>query len=163
MTYGLIDEKNFKIYTYLSAVFEAIDDVKRQYNWLIADCVCYPENKDLEELFDREYCWLSGDELSEIVAREDFQWIWGVLCGFEKHISPEEVLKYPLPSVQDYNGYYHNPLALQHPLAVLEIAPCDSSWLLILSKDKAILDSYRRKHPKAQHLTAYNEKHAGNI
>lgn len=32
MTYGLIDRKNHKFYTYMSTVFEAIGNVQKQFN-----------------------------------------------------------------------------------------------------------------------------------
>ena len=72
MTYGVIDRKNQKFYTYLSKVFHGINNAQKQYNWLITDCECYPKNKEIEELFDQKYCWLSGEELTDIVVKEDF-------------------------------------------------------------------------------------------
>lgn len=158
MTYGIIDRKNHKYYTYMSKVFQAMDHAQLQYNWLITDCVCYPKNKEIEKLFDQEYFWLTGDELSGIIEQEDFQWIWGCLCGFQKEITIEDVLKYPLPSVEDYNGYYQNPVSLQHPLSTVEIVPCDSSWTLIISKNKAIMDSYLKRNPKCEELLFFNQR-----
>ena len=108
MTYGIIDRKNHKYYTYMSKVFQAMDNAQLQYNWLITGCICYPQNNDIEKLLDQEYCWVTGDELSAIIEQEDFQWIWGCLCGFSKDITMEEALKYPLPSAEDYDGYYQN-------------------------------------------------------
>ncbi len=158
MTYGLIDRKSCEFYTYMSTVFEAIENVQKQYNWLITDCVCYPLDKEIDQMLNQEYCWLSGEELSELVAKEDFQWIWGALCGFVKDIPLAEILKFPLPSAEDYNGYYNNPVSLQHPLSSLEIIPCDSSCILLISKDKAIIDYYLCKHPKAEDLSVFNQK-----
>lgn len=158
MTFGIIDRKSHKFYTRMGAVFGAVDNAQRRYNWLITDCECYPKNKEIERLLDSEYCWLSGDELSDLVAGEDFQWIWGALCGFEKNVPLEEVLKYPLPSAQDYNGYYRNPVSLQHPLSSVEIISHDSSCTLIISKDKAVTDLYSKRYPKAEELAAFNQK-----
>ena len=157
MTYGIVDRKNHKFYTYMSKVFQAINNAQLQYNWLITDCVCYPQNDDIEKLLDQEYCWLSGDELTAIIEQEDFQWIWGCLCGFSKDIAMEDVLKHPLPSSVDYNGYYRNPVSLQHPLSSVEIIPCDSSWTLVLSKDKVITDSYLKSYPKCEDLSLFNQ------
>lgn len=158
MTYGLIDRKNHKFYTYMSTIFQAIDNMQKQYNWLITDCECYPENKKIEQLLDQEYCWLSGEELTDIVVKEDFQWIWGCLCGFQKDISLEEVLKYSLPSSKDYSGYFQNPVSLQHPLSSVEIVPCDSSLTVIISKDKNIIENYMKKFPKSEDLSAFNQR-----
>ena len=70
----------------------------------------------------------------------------------------EEVLKYPLPSAEDYNGYYQNPVSLQHPLSSVEIVPSDSSWTLIISKDKNIIDSYLKIYPKCEELLIVNQR-----
>ncbi len=158
MTYGLIDRKSHKFYTHMSTVFDAIGNVQKQYNWLITGCICYPQNKEIEQMLDRKYCWLSGEELSAIVEQEDFQWIWGCLCGFEKDIPLDEILKTPLPSAEDYNGYYSNPVSLQHPLSSLEIIPSDSSWVLLISENKTIIDRYWLQNPKAEDLSVFNQR-----
>lgn len=90
MTYGLIDRRSHKSYTSMRAVFDGICNAQNRYNWLITDCVCYPKSKEIEKQFDQEYCWLSGEELSAIIEKEDFQWIWAVLCGFPKDIPLEK-------------------------------------------------------------------------
>ena len=158
MTYGIIDRKNHKYYTYMSKVFQAMDNAQLQYNWLITGCICYPQNNDIEKLLDQEYCWLTGDELSAIIEQEDFQWIWGCFCGFSKDITMEEVLRYPLPSAEDYTGYYQNPVSLQHPLSSVGIVPCDSSWTLIISRDKVIIDGYLKRYPKCEELSTFNQR-----
>lgn len=158
MIYGLIDRNIHEYYTYMSIVFKAIKNKQTQYNWLISDCECYPLDGEIDQLLNQEYCWLSGEELTELVAKEDFQWIWGALCGFEKDIPLDEILKFPLPSAEDYNGYYNNPVSLQHPLSSLEIIPCDSSYTLLISKDKTIIDRYLSEYPKAETLSTFNQK-----
>ena len=158
MIYGLIDRNTHEYYTYMSIVFQAIKNKQTQYNWLISDCECYPLDEEIDQLLNQEYCWLSGEELTELVAKEDFQWIWGALCGFEKDIPLDEILKFPLPSAQDYNGYYNNPISLQHPLSSLEIIPCDSSYTLLISKDKTIIDRYLSEYPKAETLSIFNQE-----
>ena len=142
----------------MSKVFQAMDNAQLQYNWLITGCICYPQNNDIEKLLDQEYCWVTGDELSAIIEQEDFQWIWGCLCGFSKDITMEEALKYPLPSAEDYDGYYQNLVSLQHPLSSVEIVPSDSSWTLIISKDKTIIDSYLKRCPKSEELFSFNQR-----
>lgn len=158
MTYGIIDRKNHEYYTYMSKVFEALDHTQLQYNWLVTDCVCYPRNEEVEQLLNQEYCWLSGSELSALIAQEDFQWIWGCLCGFSQDITREDVLKYPLPSAEGYNGYYQKPISLQHPLSSIEIVPCDSSWTLVISNKKKLIDNYLRRYPKCEDLSSLNQE-----
>ncbi len=156
MVYGAILEKGEQFYTYLSKVFKAIEDKQTDYNWLITDCVCYPLSADTGSLLSQKYCWLSGDELTSIVNKEDFQWIWGVLSGFEKDISLESVLEYPFPYADGYEGFWKNPLSIQHPLASIEIVPWDSSLTLILSKRKELIDSFRKHLPLSEDLVSYN-------
>ena len=75
-----------------------------------------------------------------------------------KNITVEEVLKYPLPSAEDYNGYYQNPVSLQHPLSSVEIVPSDSSWTLVISSDKDIIDGYLKRYPKCEELSTFNQR-----
>lgn len=152
MVYGIIDSKNHKYYTYLSNIFRTINNAQNHYNWLITDCECCPHTPQFEQLLGGEYCWLTGEELSAMIAEDDFQWIWAVIAGFEKDIPLSDVLKYPLPSAQDYDGYYKHPVHLQHPLASIEIVPSDSSWTLILSKNKDIVEDYLTAYPQCQEL-----------
>ncbi|MBO7216432.1 MAG: hypothetical protein J6V84_05485 [Clostridia bacterium] len=156
--YGIVDRKNHEYYTYMSKVFQAMNNAHLKYNWLITDCVCYPQNKYIEKMLDQKYCWISGDELSAIIEQEDFQWIWGCLCGFSKDIKIEDILKYPLPSSEGYNGYYQNPVSFQHPLSCIEIVPHDSAWTLIISKDKMIIDDYKKSYPKTEDLEVFNQE-----
>lgn len=156
MTYGLVDRGNHKYYTYMSKVFEAINNAQNNYNWLIADCMCYPQNREIDDLLNQDYCWISGEELTSLVEKEDFQWIWGVLCGFEKDISLEEVLKYPLPYIQNENLYGNNPVSVQHPLSTLEIAAVDSAYTLLITKNKEHYDDYIKRCPQVEDLEKFN-------
>ena len=60
-------------------------------------------------------------------------------------------------AAEDYNGYYHNPVSLQHPLSSVEIVPSGSSWTLVISKDKTITDSYLKIYPKCEDLSLFNQ------
>jgi hypothetical protein len=45
MVYGAINEKG-EYFTDLHNVFKSINNKQREYNWLITDCVCYPDNHE---------------------------------------------------------------------------------------------------------------------
>ena len=152
MSYAIIDRNSRLHYTYLSDVFSGLDNAQLQYNWLIADWECYPEDEAIQKLLRRDYLCMSGEELTALVAWEDFQWIWGILCGFEQNISQDEVLKLPLPKAQDYTGYYQRPVTLQHPLAALEIVPTDSSYVLIVGREPELVARYLEHCPHAGKL-----------
>jgi len=156
--YGAILEKGEKLYTYLSKIFTAIENAQRQYNWLITDCICYPQSQRIDDLLSKEYCWLSGDELTSIVENEDFQWIWAVLSGFEEDVSLDQVLKYSLPYADGYTGFWKNPVSIQHPLACVEIVPWDSSLVLITSKDEKIVRDFMKAFPLSEDLSLYNTR-----
>lgn len=153
MIYGAIDEKSEKYYTFLKKVFDAIGNCQKDYNWLITDCVCYPRNLKFEELlFEKEYCWISGEDLTKMVLQEDFQWIWAVLSGFDKSVALSEVLQYDLPYADGYEGFWKKPLAFQHPLAQAELVAWDSSLTLLLSKDKMLVDRFMNAFPYSELL-----------
>ena len=147
MVYGAINSKGEKYYTYMKKLFEAIGNRQTEFNWLITDCICYPDNPKTDAMLSKDYCWISGDELTEIVGQEDFQWIWAVLSGFDKSVTLEEVLKYDFPRAEDYNGFWSKPISMQHPLARIEIVPWDSTMTMIFSDDKNIVDSFRAAYP----------------
>lgn len=158
MVYGAIIEQGEKYYTDLGKVFRAIENEQINYNWLITDCVCYPQNAEIDNLLVKEYCWLTGEKLTEIVEQEPFQWIWAVLSGFAKDIPLSEVLKYPLPYADGYEGFWKNPISMQNPLASIEIVPWDSSLALIFSDKKSMIDNFMKGFPLSENLALYNAK-----
>lgn len=163
MVYGAISIDDEQYYTYLKKVFEAIDNKQLEYNWLITDCVCYLYDKEIEDTLRQEYCWISGEELTKIVTQDDFQWIWAVLSAFDKSVTLDEVLKYDLPYADGYAGFWKNPLSLQTPLTQIEIVPFDSSYMLILSKDKNVIDSFKNHYPKSQDLEEFNDGFSSSL
>ena len=158
MVCGAISRDDEKYYTYLKKVFDAIGNKQREYNWLITDCECYPDNKEIRELLNEEYCWVSGEKLTEMVNQEDFQWIWAVLSGFDKSIELSQILKYDLPYAEGYTGFWNKPITLQHPLSKIEIVPWDSSLTLILSEDETIINSFMNSFPHSENLEDYIDK-----
>ena len=157
MVYGAINNKGERFYTYMSRVFEAIDNKQKNYNWLITDYECYPKNQKIRDLLWKdEYCFISGEELTEIVSVEDFQWIWGVFSGFEKSVALDEILKFSLPYSDLYTGFWKNPLTMQHPLSCVEIVPWDGSLTLFLSSDKSLVDGFRNFFRYSMDLEEYN-------
>lgn len=172
MVYGLIDSKSKQYYTYLRDVFTAIKNRQTDYNWLITDTDIIAHSEELDLLNTtthwqyengkqvaipaQEYHFLSGEELTRIVMQDNSQWIWGVLSGFDKSIPLEDILNYPLPEANGYEGFWKTPPSLQHPLALVEIVPWDSSLVLIFSTKKEIVDSFRLAFPESQDLSEYN-------
>lgn len=154
---GAIIEKGEIHHTYLPKIFSAIRNVQNNYNWLITNYICYPKSEEIKErLFSKEYCWMDGGELTNMVEAENLQWIWGLLSGFDKSIPLCKVLESPLPYVDSYNGFWKNPISIQHPLASIEIAAIDSSYTLMISKDDTIISDFMNTFTQSEDLSCYN-------
>ncbi len=174
MIYAAIDQNSWQFYTYLDRVFEALQGKQRAYNWLITDSHILAHSDGLESLNTRQsfvkpngewvplpcqpWQFLSGDELTELVEQDHAQWIWAVLSGFEKDVPLEEILKYSLPYADGYGGFWKNPPSIQHPSATVEIVPWDSGLVLLLSREKELIDCFRAALPASEDLAEYNEK-----
>lgn len=156
-------EKGEKYYTYMGKIFNSIENEQSKYNWLITNCECYPQNESIKELFSREYIWISGSRLTEIIYKEDFQFIWGVFSGFSEEITLEEVLNYSLPFADGYTGFWVDNVGIQHPLADIEIVAWDSSLTLFISKNDEIVDRFRCYFPLSEDLQAQNTRYNSEI
>lgn len=157
MVYGAINEKGERWYTQMGRVFDAIQDKQTEYNWLITDIECVP--RKIEELcYGKDFCWVTGEELTKIVRENDSQWAWAVLSGFDKSITLSEIMQYPKPYADGYKGFWKNPLSMQHPLAVIEIVPWDNSLTLFFSKREALANDFLKFFPFSKELSAYNAR-----
>lgn len=152
---GIIIEKGFKYYTDMSVITAPIKEEFSRYNWLITDCECnhYPDSRIC---FNNDYVWISGEDFLGLVAQQSIQFIWSVFSAFSKDIPLNEILKYDWPYADGYTGFWKNPISIQHPLAVMEIVPWDSSLVLAISKDGAIIDKLSSEFPQAEDLEQYN-------
>ncbi len=154
---GAVLNKGQEYYTYMKKVFESIGNVQKNYNWLITSCECYPQNPIYFDILSREYCWITGNELTQMVMDEDFQWIWGVLSGFPSYISFGEVIKYGINTL-NMEGFWSPTPTMFHPLAEIEIVPWDSTLTLILSKNNEIVDNFMNYFKVAEDLETYNKR-----
>lgn len=148
MIQGAILEKGEPYYTRFGKIFHTLHNFQTEYNWLITDCVANPQNErtaaGIEQAAHGSYNWFRGDELTELLETEDFQWIWAVLSGFDPLIPKEEVLSvslrnHALPKAVDYEGFWQQTLSIQHPLAAVELAAFDSSGMLLSNARRSLL------------------------
>lgn len=151
-------EKGESYFTYMGPIFQGIKNEQIKYNWLITNCECYPGNKKISDIFSKRYCWLSGEQLTEIIYEEDFQFIWGVFSGFSKDINLNEVLEYDLPNADEYEGFWQNSVKIQHPLADIEIVAWDSSLTLFASRIDELVNNFRQSFPLSEDLLERNSK-----
>lgn len=163
MAYGAIDIGNAPWYTDLTEIFLRLGNELKNYNWLITDSEVNSRNGICERLDTHfaktPYVFLSGEELTELLLADRAQWIWGVLSGFPKELPLEEILKFSLPC-SEHPGFWKSPVSLQHPLAEIEIAAFDSMAVLVIGKDRKVVDRFRDAYPNSLDLEDYN--HGGN-
>ncbi len=157
---GAILEKGERYYTHMNKVFHAIENKQLQYNWFITDCDCCSMNEATSLLLmpSKGYAWITGEQLTQIVKDEDFQWVWAVLSGFKKSVALEEVLKYKFPYADGYEGFWKAQVSIQHPLADIEIVPWDSGLVLVISKEDEIINSFMSNFSLAEDLETYNKR-----
>jgi hypothetical protein len=152
-----------KYYTFMREVFHSIDNEQTKYNWLITDCVCYPIDEKLENLFSQKYIWISGNDLTEIIDKEDFQFVWGVFSGFSSNITLEQVLNYDFPYADGYEGFWIDNVSIQHPLADIEIVAWDSSLTIFISKEEKLVQKFMNGFPLSKDLKNFEKQLKVNV
>lgn len=165
MIKGAILEKDGQDHTYLRKIFRSLGNFQKRYNWLISDCEACPKSmKHYIRLFQsNNHTWISGEELTGILRKDDIHWIWAVLSGFEPKISHEEVLQYPLPYADGNGGFWNEQLSIQHPLASVEIVAWDGTCTMLISKTESLIEDLLKIYPLAKDLEEYNRKVNSNI
>lgn len=142
MIHAVTDKKNKPFYTHLGDVFRDMGNTQFDYNWLVIPHTCYPRTPEFKELFSHDYAFLSGHELTDIVEKEDFQWIWTVFCLFEKYVPLSKILEYPIDPGDEHWPDAEGEPAMFHPLSVAELYACDSCCTILLSRDKKLADIF---------------------
>lgn len=159
MVYGAILEgENSEGYTYLLDIFKLMNHFQKNYNWLITDCEIGAMKFGHHERFFQsgDHAWISGIELTGIIKKENFQWIWGVLSGFRNQYTHEQTLEYPLPYADGNPNFWKDDLEIQNPLADIEIVAWDSSATLFLTKDIELYRTFRNAFPESKDLKLVN-------
>jgi len=160
--YGAILENGEPTYTRFRRIFRAMGDFQLDYNWLITDCEAFPKRHGhsirIHQSKLGDYAWISGEELTDILRRDDFQWAWGVLSGFNKDIPKEEILRFPLPCADGNPDFWRTKLTIQHPLAEAELVAWDSALTLVFSRDEQKIKAFREAFPQSEDLKEHNMK-----
>ena len=154
---GVVIQQGEEHFTYLKKLFHLIDNVQKRYNWLITAHECYPQNPVYAKRLSADYCFMTGEDLTEMIENEDFLWIWGVFSAFPKNISKNEILKYELPWADGNEQIWKNPVTLQHPLSKIEIIAWDSTLTVLISKSDEVVETLRENNRFAEDLEEYNK------
>jgi hypothetical protein len=160
---SVIIDKGEKYYTYIGKLFEIINNKQLNYNWLLTNIECYPKDPATRSVFSNEYVWISGERLTGLIKKEEFQFIWGVFSAIPKTVTLDDVLKYDLPYADGYEGFWIDNVGIQHPLAEIEIVAWDSSLTLFISKKDSLVQSVRKGYPLAEDLSERNTKQNSEI
>lgn len=154
---GAVIYRGEKYFTFLKKIFDSIENVQKNYNWLITGYECYPQNIKYVERLSKEWCWITGKELTKMIEKENFQWIWGVFSAFPQSVTKDDVLKYELPKADGNEKICKNPISIQHPLSVMEIIAWDSSMTILISKFDEIVEKLLKSNPLIEDLEEYNK------
>lgn len=125
------------------------------YNWLITNIECYPSDEEIVKILDNEYCWIEGRSLLDLLAKEEFQWIWGVFSAFPKEIRLEEVLKYDYPYADGYKDLgKSNSIAT----SISSFRNCGLGWFINISniEKSEVVNALIENNTFAQDLEKYN-------
>ncbi|MGT2894999.1 hypothetical protein ACVRZR_01255 [Streptococcus entericus] len=147
--YGAILDSGERAYTLMSEVFAPLSLKIEDYNWLVSHYWIY----HIDDIpWDKDYTWLTGEQLGQVFEKYPaHQWIWAVLSGFDKEVSLEEALSYPLPHPES-EELWQLPLTCLHPLVCHEIVAWDSTLTLVKSVQKEVVDSFREAFPLSDDL-----------
>lgn len=154
MVYGAINERGEPWYTQMGRVLDAIHNRQLDYHWLITDMDGVPPAMEAC-CQEGGYCWLTGENFTKLVREDDGQWIWAVASGFAPDIPLSDILQYPQPYANNYEGFWKKPLSIQHPLAAVEIVAWDSSCTLLLSREADLVEDFLDFFPHSEDLAAY--------
>lgn len=153
---GIMIEKHDKSFSQFNSIIKALKDEHKKYNWLITEIDFVPT--DGNGLFlNQPYTWILGEDLERKFSKEKGFWVWGVFSGFPKNITLDEVLKFSLPYADGNPNLWNANLALQNPLAKVELIEWDGMCFLGVTDDAAILRNLKEAFPLgSQDLEEYN-------
>ncbi|OCN01635.1 hypothetical protein A7X67_00625 [Clostridium sp. W14A] len=142
----------------LAALFEAIENEQKNYNWVVTDHDFFTREEPLKQRLSWTGVFFTGEELTELfVPRRRVTFIDAVLSAYPKEIPVRELQTYELPEWQS-PGYWQEDLELQTPQAVMELVPWDGYELLFLSRRDGLVDSFLRAFPQALDLGETNRR-----
>lgn len=145
----LISRYDDNYYTNMLKLIKSIGGSKLKYNWLITSIEAYPSDKSISDKIDKDYIFLSNNELLDILEKEDFQWIWASFSAIPNNVNQKDILQYELPSTDKAKLDYKSEPLIQHPLANIEIDCIDSSYFAIIFDDIDIEKKLLNVYPKA--------------
>lgn len=152
-----------EFHTDLSAVFRAIGERQREFQWLLTDIECNglpPALSLLDEPVEKPLLWLKGTQLTQILKEASYpiQFVWGVLSGFRPGVNAKSQPLDTYPFADGNSSLWEPDVHIQHPLAEVEIVCWDSSYTMFLSKDDDLTERFRAYFPESVDLNERNQR-----
>lgn len=158
MKSAAIESKQYPC-TDLKPVFAAIGQVQKSYNWLVTNIDCLLNDEIYQKRFhEKDYFWISGEALTELVHAKNPLWVWGVFSGFSKDIPLKQILQHDLPYADENPNFWIHNVTLQHPLSEIEIVAWDAMMTLFISRDDSLADSFINTFEHAYDLQEDNRR-----
>lgn len=150
----------FRRSLYLNDIFAHFGGKEKNYNWLISyyeylnSAGKYPVHND--------YIFLNGLEMHELIE-EGGQWVWGGFSAFEKRLSLENILEYPLPDpYENVCHVFQKDFRMTNPLAEMEIDAWDGTYSTIIMKDEQLFQKLKKEIRGSVDLYDYNQESNGS-
>lgn len=144
---------------FLKDILKLINAKDFDCNWLITDLDChdYCDWNGCEK-WSKKTLFLSNEEFLYDINLRNMQLVWGIVTAIPSKYKKEEVMSYPLPTFEDNLWNTKNTVYTQHPLALIEIASMDSTYLTVISKDEVLLKPLYALSDKVIDLELKNKK-----
>lgn len=154
----ILNEKGYVTFPY--EILKHIEPYIKSLKWKVR-CVEHnnPDNESFPLNEPHDY-FLDGEQLFSLLQQyAHVQWIWGVLSGFPRELSWEEIKGnsncYDITMDQPY---LKNGLCYIESQTVFELIALDSSETYVLIDDDAIISSLSSHFPHAERLESEFKK-----
>ena len=146
-------KKEYTHYTFLKQILLDLDLYNKDYLWLISDIEAYPQKEKYQKLLDQNtHLLLNEKELTAMLEDDDFQWVWAVFSAIPSSCKKEDILKFDLPYVENFESGKYDPHIdepkLQHPYSIFELYAVDSSYFFMISDNEEMISKFKNRYPK---------------
>lgn len=143
--------------------FEALGENADKYNWLVSEAgpwdAIFAKGSLKSDRFENEaYHFIEGAALRKAIADNRMQVMnWGMFCAFPKELKIDDILSAGFPKADFNDELWSNPVKMQNPKSVLEIAAVEGTKIQIKTDDENVLSKITAAYPNAYDLSKYNE------
>ncbi|MBF2362519.1 hypothetical protein IA759_04755 [Listeria marthii] len=151
----IINKMHSDYFTNMSEVFNLLPKEELNCMWLVSsyECNIYPS----EQIpFDKDYVWMKGTKLKEILNQKEIMFIWGNFTSYPSDTELKDVLKYSIPFADGNKGLWEKDVQLSNPLSNTELISWDGSVFLALSKNTSIIELLKDNYSDSEDLSRYN-------